>query len=78
MSFRYKCYREVSRNYIDTRLLNKINDECVEFCKNCLLMRQVRAELFLKGYYTTNKHIDWWQIKNYWGSVVVEPVIEND
>ena len=78
MSFRYKCYKEVSRNYIDSRMLNKINEDCVDFCSNCLLMRHVRSELMIKGYYTTMKHINWWQIKHYWGSVIVEPVTEND
>ena len=41
-------------------------------------MRHLRSELMIKGYYTTNKDIKWWRIKNYWGSVIVEPVIENE
>ena len=77
MSFRYKCYKEVSRNYIDSRLLNKINEEC-ESCSNCLLMRHVRSELLVKGYYSFNKHVKWWRINHHWGNVTVEPVTDND
>ena len=79
MSFRYKSYKEVSRNYIDSRLLNKINEECEsEFCSNCMLMKHIRSELSIKGYYSSNKHVKWWRINHYWGSVTVDPVIEND
>ena len=79
MSFRYKCYKEVSRNYIDSRMLNKINEECEShICSNCTLMKHVRSELMIKDYYTTNKHIKCWRIKHYYGSVVIEPVTEND
>ena len=36
MSVRYKGYKEVSRNYIDSRMLNKVNEDCVsDFCSNC-------------------------------------------
>ena len=79
MSFRYKCYKEVSRNYIDTRMLNKINEECeFHFCSNCMQMKHVRSELMLKGYYTFMKHIKWWKINHHWGAVTVEPVTDND
>ena len=79
MSFRYKSYKEVSRDYIDSRMLNKVNKECVfEFCSNCLLMKHVRSELLIKGYYSFNKHVKWWRINHHWGSITVEPITDND
>ena len=79
MSFRYKSYKEVSRDYIDSRMLNKVNEECVfEFCSNCLLMKHVRSELLIKGYYSFNKHVKWWRISHHWGSITVEPITGND
>ena len=46
MSVRFKNYKEVTRDYIDSRMLNKVNDDCeVEFCSNCKLMKHIRSVL---------------------------------
>ena len=73
MSVRFKSYKEVSRNYLDSRLLNKINEDCeVEFCSNCKFMKHIKSELVKNGYYSFNKDVKWWRINHHWGNVTVE------
>ena len=77
MSVRFKNYKEVTRDYIDSRMLNKVNDDCeVEFCSNCKLMKHIRSVLVEHGYYTFNKHVKWWRINHRWGSVTVEAITD--
>ena len=75
MSIYFKTYKEVDRQYI-RRLKNEVNENCIcEFCTNCQQIKNIRFELFKKGYQTFNKDVKWWRINHHWGNVSVEPIL---
>ena len=46
-----------------------------EFCTNCQHIKNIRFELFKKGYQTFNKDVKWWRINHHWGSVSIKPIL---
>ena len=78
MSIRFKSYKEVNRNYI-SRMVNEAKDDCeCQFCTNCQHVKDIRDELFKKGYQTFNKDVQWWRINHHWGNVSVEPILTDE
>ena len=74
MSIQFRCYKEVSRGYIQ-RWFDEVNEECQsDFCTNCKEIKHIRSELFKKGYDSFNKHVKWWRILHRWAGITVEPI----
>ena len=82
MSIQYRCYKEVTRAYIE-RLFDEVNEICEsDFCTNCGHIKQIRSELVKNGYDSFNKHVKWWRINHHWAEITVEAIhddtINND
>ena len=74
MSIQFRCYKEVSRGYIQ-RWFDEVNEECEsDFCTNCQNIKHIRSELLKKGYDSFNKHVKWWKIVHLWAEITVEPI----
>ena len=82
MSIQYRCYKEVTRAYIE-RLFDEVNEISEsDFCTNCGHIKQIRSELVKNGYDSFNKHVKWWRINHHWAEITVEAIhddtINND
>ena len=76
MSIYYRCYKEVSRDYIQ-RLFGEVNEICEsDFCTNCQNIKHIRSELVRKGYDSFNKHVKWWKINHQWAEITVETIYD--
>ena len=77
MSLWIKTYKLVGREYL-RRLLNEGNDDCqCDCCTHCNYIKEIRAELFKKGYQTFNKSVDCWTIHKKCGKLTVEPELDD-
>ena len=73
MSLTYRSYKLVTRMYLQ-QLIDRSNENCHFYnCTFCKEVKEIKLQLFEKGYQTFNKDVESWEICEVSGKVTISP-----